>query len=498
MKIFTAEQIRKWDEYTIKNEPISSVDLMERAARVFADWLFAQIPHDQKVTLVCGPGNNGGDGLVVARSLHRMNFDVEVICCEIAPRSEDNEHQFQQLPENLPVLHLRESDPLPDIQKEDTIVDALFGSGLNRPVTGYWGKLIHALNASQNIYAIDIPSGIFSEPREIEAAIKAKKTLTFQAPKLSFLFPEFGKYIGDWDALSIGLHPDYAELTAAKYSLLTSQTMSHLLKDRDRFSHKGDFGRGLLLAGSRGMYGASILSARAALRSGLGLLTIQTTEEGLPILQSQVPEALVRLDPSPTHLSQLPPNHNHFDALAIGPGLSQTMDTHFLLKNTLKKSSTPLIIDADALNILASNPDLWSTLPTDAILTPHPGEFDRLFGSHVSLYQRVQTAIKEAQKRNCILILKGAYTHIVGPDGHSYFNSTGNPGLASGGSGDVLTGILLGLRTQGYNALDTALVGVYLHGLAADIALQKGAQESLLASDVIAHLGQAFRQLHSK
>jgi len=498
MKIFTADQIREWDQYTIENEPISSIELMERAATVFTDWLFDQIPQDQNITLVCGPGNNGGDGLVVARNLHQMKFTVNVICCEIASRSEDNDHQFQKLPKDLPVLHLRENDPLPDVTPDEIIVDAIFGSGLNRPVSGYWGELIHALNSCQNIYAIDIPSGIFSEPRAIEAAIKAKKTLTFQAPKLSFLFPEFGAYIGDWTAQSIGLHPDYAAKTKAPHTLLESATLNALLQERNRFSHKGNFGRGLLLAGSRGMYGASILSARAALRSGLGLLTVQTTEEGLPILQSQVPEALVRVDPSPTHLSQLPKKHDNFDGIAIGPGLGQTMETHFLVKDTLNKAGASLIIDADALNILANHPDLWPALPSGSILTPHPGEFDRLFGNHRSQYERVKTAITQAKKWNCILILKGAYTHIVGPDGHSYFNSTGNPGLASGGSGDVLTGILLGLRAQGYSPLHTALIGVFIHGLAADLALQKSAYESLIASDIIAHLGQAFRQLHSK
>lgn len=497
MKLFTAKQIRDWDQYTIENEPISSLELMERAATVYTDWLVEYLEYQKKITFICGPGNNGGDGLAVARHLHHMNFPVEIISCEIGTPSEDHSEQWKKLPKDIATRVLAEGDPLPTFNESDILVDAIFGSGLSRPVTEYWGQLIEAMNYSHNIFAIDIPSGIFSEPHPQEAAVKAKRTLTFQTPKLSFFFPEYEKYLGAWTVKSIGLHPYYPKITKTPYTYLEHADIAPIIHSRTKFAHKGHFGHGLLYAGSQGMLGAAILSSRAALRSGLGLLTTHATREAYPLLQAQVPEAMVDVDPHDRYITALHPKPENFRAIAAGPGLGQAKKTQDFVQKLIHETQTPLILDADALNIIARDKDILNRLPKGSILTPHPGEFDRLFGDHTTHFERMQTATEQAQKFDCTLILKGAHTLIATPDGQIFFNSTGNPGMATGGTGDTLTGILLGLRAQGYSASETARLGVYIHGLAADLALQKSAYESLLPTDITHALGAAFQAIRS-
>jgi len=494
MKIFTAKQIQEWDQYTIENEPISSLELMERASKIFANWLIPQLDNQNEITVVCGPGNNGGDGLAVARHLYNSDFSIKIISCQIGSPSEDHILQWKKLPADISTESLVEGDPLPEFQEENILIDAIFGSGLSRPVTGYWGKLIEAMNLSKNIYAIDIPSGIFSEPKPHKAAVKASHTLSFQVPKLSFLFPEYESFLGKWTVKSIGLHSDYPKNTPTPYRYLHQSDIKTILNDRSQFAHKGHFGHGLLYAGSQGMLGAALLSSRAALRSGLGLLTIHATREAYSILQAQVPEAMVNTDPQEHIITAIHPNSDSFQAIAAGPGLGQSPATQEFIQKLIQGQKKPLILDADALNCVAKN-NLQTQLPPGTILTPHPGEFDRLFGKHSTHHERMETATNQASELKCTIILKGAHTLIATPQGELIFNSTGNPGMATGGTGDTLTGILLGLRTQGYSPTETAILGVYIHGLAADLALEKSAFESLLAGDIIRYLGKAFQAI---
>jgi NAD(P)H-hydrate epimerase len=424
-----------------------------------------------------------------------MNFSVKVICCEIASRSEDNDIQFRRLPESIPVLQLKENDSLPSFSSGDVIVDAIFGSGLNRPVDGYWGQVVQAMNHSQYIYAIDIPSGVFSFPKATKDAIAAKKTFSFQAIKLSFLFPEFEKQVGDWTVQSIGLLPKFLNEVMTPYHYQEAIDLSPLLHKRSKFSHKGHFGHALLIAGSRGMVGAAVLSSLAALRSGLGLLSIHAPTTAYDILQINVPEAMVSIDSNENLVSSLPDSLKKFQALGIGPGLGTATATRDLLHSCLTDWFGPLVLDADALNIIAQNPKLLQHLPSDTILTPHPGEFDRLFGPHDTHYQRMETLQQQARSIQCTIVLKGAYTIIASPKGDMYFNSSGNPALATGGTGDVLTGIILSLLAQGYPPLTAARLGVFIHGSAADLALNNSSHEAIIARDVIDHLGSAFQQL---
>lgn len=495
MKILSPQQITDWDQYTIENEPISSKNLMNRAATIFAEWLAQEVNFNQMVTVVCGPGNNGGDGLAVARLLHFMNYSVKVICCEIAPRSEDNHFQFQQMPESIPLHHLEEQAPLPSFTAEDVVVDAIFGSGLNRPVEGYWGQVVQAVNHSRRIYAIDMPSGVFSFPKPIKEAITAKKTLSFQTIKQSFLFPEFEEQVGDWTVQSIGLLPTFLDEVKTPYYYQEAKDLRPLLIKRSKFSHKGHFGHALLIAGSRGMVGAAVLSALAAVRSGLGLLSIHTPSTACDILQIQVPEAMVSIDINEKVVSSLPDSLQKYQALGIGPGVGTAKETLDLLKTCLARWSGALVLDADALNLIAQNPKLLDQLPVDTVLTPHPGEFDRLFGTHDTHFHRLKALRKQARSLSCTIVLKGAYTMIASPTGDIYFNSSGNPALATGGTGDVLTGIILSLLTQGYQPLNAARLGVFLHGSAADLALRDSSHEAVIARDVIEYLGPAFRQL---
>jgi len=496
MNIYPADKIQEWDQFTMEHEPISSLDLMERASTVFTEWFCLHVPPSQTVTVVCGPGNNGGDGLAVARLLNKKGYSSNVLLCQIASPSEDYHAQLKKLPSDIPKTQLHENDPLPDFDSQEIIIDAIFGSGLSRPVTGYWGQLVNAMNASQNIFAIDIPSGIFSTPQAHESAVKACRTLSFQTVKLSFLCPEYEAFIGDWTVKSIGLHPDYPAKTQSTDHYTELSDIHPLLRHRSTFSHKGDYGHGLLYAGSGGMIGASILSGRAALHAGLGLLSMHAIQDAYPILQGQIPEAMIHLDPNSKKITRLHPQSHKFQAIAIGPGIGTDEETVNIVTDLLKETKVPLILDADALNIIASH-DLLDHIPKDTILTPHPGEFDRLFGKHTSHCERIKTASQQTQNLQCTIILKGAHTLIAAPDGNRYFNSTGNPGMATGGTGDTLTGILLGLRAQGYSSINTAKIGVFVHGYAGDLALRESAVESVLPTHIIKHLGLAFQEIRN-
>ncbi len=501
MKILTVEQIRQADAYTISNEPIPSIQLMERAANELFKWIKNHYLLTQPIYLFAGNGNNGGDALALARLLYEGGFtSIQVFVLTISKTlTTDCETNLQSLNKlvEIPVIYINESDEFPFIPEDTVIIDGIFGSGLSRSVTGYWALLIDFINRNTSeIVAIDIPSGLSSDaPFNLGGAVvEADFTLTFQVPKLAFMFAENYQYVGKWIVLDIGLHPDYMNLVDTNYELFDLGEAKKLLKSRQKFSHKGVYGHGLLIAGSYQKSGAAILSARACLRSGIGLLTVHVPQSSYHILQTAVPEAMLFIDDTELEYCSAK-SLKQFSTIGIGPGIGTKPAIQKAFMKLMENHKTPMVIDADAINILAENPNWLDMIPLNSILTPHPGEFDRLTHTHDSGYSRMQTQLEFSKKHQVIIVLKGANTSISTPEGMVFFNSTGNPGMATGGSGDVLTGIILSLLAQKYQPLDAALLGVYLHGLAGDFASKKVGEDSLIASDIIKCLGKAFLSL---
>ena len=501
MKILTVDKIREADSYTIKNEPIASVDLMERAGRNCSEFIKNNIAKDISVCVFAGPGNNGGDGLVIARHLAAGAFRVKVFVVDFTKNYSDdfriNLERCEQV-QDIEIHHLTAENSLPDIKKGSVIVDAVFGSGLNRPVKGFPAAVISHINAAGcMVFSIDIPSGMFADksvdPKE-GAVVHADVTLSLQFPKLSMLIPENEEFTGDLHIIPIGLHPDFIAKVKPAAELLEEAMLRGLLRERRKYDHKGKFGHALLIAGSSDKTGAAVLAAKAALRSGTGLLTVHLPSKAAPALQAHSAEAMLSIDPSEEVFSSLP-SLSRFNAVAVGPGLGTREESQRALKLLIQEFKAPIIFDADALNILSENKTWLSFIPPASILTPHLKEFERLTGKSADHFQRMEKAKELSRKYGVYIILKGAHSLISCPDGVVYFNNTGNPGMATGGSGDVLTGILLGLLAQGYSSRDAALLGVWLHGLAGDLALQEQSVESLIASDIVAKLGKAFDEL---
>lgn len=503
MKIFKSKQIDGIDAYTIVNEPISSVDLMERASLKIFDWIKKRYCHEQCFKIFVGPGNNGGDGLALARLLAQDGFHVEVFILNIsAYLSSDSQMNLDRLKiQNLvSIFELSSLNDFPFISAEDVIVDALFGSGLSRPLYGLVKDLVRAINScTAEVIAIDIPSGLFGEDNSknaIDATIRANYTLSFQFPKLAFLFPENADRVGEWEVLPIGLHPDIIEREESPYRLVDDGFIRSLIKPRQRFSHKGAFGHGLLISGSYGKMGAAILASTAALRSGIGLLSTHIPRLGYDIIQTAVPESMVSIDRSDIIFTEYP-ELSKFDAIGVGPGIDTKQNSTRALSELLDECEKPLVLDADALNIIGGNKGLKSKLPKACILTPHMKEFERLFGKSEGSYNRNEMQRAFSQEQAVVIVLKGAFTAISDVDGQCYFNPTGNPGMATAGSGDVLTGIILSLLAQGYSSLHAALIAVYVHGLAGDLAAEELGQEALIASDIVRFLPQAWKRMRS-
>lgn len=498
MEILNAASIRAWDEYTILHEPIASIDLMERAASRCTEWLLSNGYKERSFSIYCGKGNNGGDGLAIARQLIKSGQTVDIYIIEHGHRgTEDfqaNLSRLHAISSNIKFISSEESIYQPI--EEEIIIDAIFGTGLNKPVHGIEQKLIEYLNNSgKEIISIDIPSGLFTDNSTDEATcIRATHTLSFQCFKKAFLIAENAKSIGQVQILDIGLQPRYTKERERDDRFIDIDQLKKFFNRRNAFSHKGQFGHAALIAGSKGMIGAAVLAARACMRSGLGKLTVMIPQVGCDIMQVSVPEAIC-LTAGENHIENLE-LLQPFSAIAIGPGLGVYPNHLQLLIKIFQEFNRGLILDADALNTLALHPKSLKHIPKKSIITPHPGEFDRLFGNSKNGFQRIELAREKANALEIIIVLKGRYTCIALPSGTCYFNPTGNSGLAKAGSGDVLTGIILGLRSQGYSPEQSALLSVYLHGLAADIAIQDQSEESLLGTDVVNKIGAAFRFLY--
>jgi ADP-dependent NAD(P)H-hydrate dehydratase / NAD(P)H-hydrate epimerase len=502
MKILSVDKIREADQYTIMHEPIASLDLMERAAGNLYQRIKSKLSLDQQLFVFAGPGNNGGDGLVLSRLLARDGFNVKTFLVKIgehlSPDFSTNLQKLEQL--NLEIVLIENMRDMPVISEHDLVIDAIFGSGLNRPAEGIAAKVIEGINNSGAVViAVDMPSGLFADmPANYrkQSIIKADYTYSFQFAKLAFLMPENDAFVGRWEIVPIGLHADFIERVETLNHLILPGVLKEFLHNRPKFSHKGTYGHALLIAGAKDKPGASILAAEACLRSGTGLLHVHLPEGTATALNARIPEAMISFDLSDQYFTKVPAL-NPFTAIGVGPGLGTAEATTKALKLLIQEAQSPLVLDADALNILADNKTWLSFLPASSIITPHPKEFERLAGKATNGFERLQLQRDFSVRYSVYVVLKGAHSSITTPKGYCWFNTTGNPGMATAGSGDVLTGLILGLLAQHYKPVEAALLGVYLHGLAGDLAAENLGMEAMIASDINNYLGHAFKRLRS-
>ena len=502
MKIFTGSQIRELDKYTIEHEPIKSIDLMERAARAITRAVTERWDTSVPVVVFAGPGNNGGDALAVARMLIEQDYQVQTFLFNISGHlSADCEENKQRLINNkrnaLLTEVTQEFDP-PRLEEGMLVIDGLFGSGLNKPLAGGFSSLVKYINASASqVVSIDVPSGLMTEDNTYNVRaniIRADLTLTLQQCKLSFLFPENQQFLGEVKVLDLRLSEAGMASIDAQHTIIDEEQVRKMLLPRDIHAHKGMMGHALIVAGSYGMAGAAILATKACLRSGAGKVTAHCPRRNVQIMQVAVPEAIVHIDREETMFSEATPTEN-YQALGIGPGIGTNEQTCIAMITQLRRAQCPVVIDADALNILAARHAWMQQLPKGAIVTPHPKELERMEGQCVDSFERLTKARLLAERMQGYVILKGHHTAICMPDGHITFNCTGNAGMATAGSGDVLTGIVTGLLARGYQRREACLLGVYLHGLAGDLAAKALGEECLIASDIITFLPEAFREI---
>jgi ADP-dependent NAD(P)H-hydrate dehydratase / NAD(P)H-hydrate epimerase len=498
LKVLRASQIKEVDAYTIQNEPVSSIDLMERACRAFVSWFTPRFAGTIKAGVVCGTGNNGGDGLGIARLLYDWGYHVKVwIVKGAASESPDFKTNLSRLPEKVERFDLTSDIPADVFSNRDVLIDAIFGTGLSRNAEGVYADVITLFNEAESVrIAIDIPSGMRTDELSGDPIVKADYTVTFQIPKLAFFLPQNHQYTGEWCIADIGLSKQAISDSQTQHFYLQKKDIRKLIRPRSRFDHKGTFGHALLVAGGYGKMGACVLSGRAALRSGVGLLTIHAPAVGYQIVQTALPEAMMTAKAGERHFSEAPEDATRYDAIGIGPGLGQSPETVKALETLLRQYRKPVVIDADALNILSSQSELLHLIPQNSILTPHPKEFERLAGTWKNDFERLEKLKNFAAKLNCYVILKGAFTTIATPKRVVYFNPTGNPGMATGGTGDVLTGILTGLLAQNYSSESCCLLGVYVHGLAGDLGATEMGTTSMIASDLVDFLPAAFKKLN--
>ncbi|MCM4168908.1 Bifunctional NAD(P)H-hydrate repair enzyme Nnr [Arenibacter antarcticus] len=499
MKIFNTKEIYEADKFTLERQQISAEDLMEKAAVQIFNWMHTRLNGDQtQIYIFCGVGNNGGDGLVLARHLVQHGYRVTVCVVNF------NEHRSKEFLINLDRLKeakvwpkfLGESSIIPQLEKEAIIVDAIFGIGLKRAVAPWVLEVFREINKSNAfVLSIDIPSGLFMDHKvpNNDEAVKSSYLLSFQVPKLIFFLPDTGLFLDQWELLDIGLDTDFLMHAPSDYELIGKAEVLPFYRPRTKYTHKGTYGHVLIIGGSYGKIGAVLMAAKGSLYAGSGLVTAFVPKCGLVPLQSAFPELMVLTDINETEITNIDFNFTP-TVIGIGVGMGTGTNAVKAFSLFLKNNKTPLVIDADGLNILAKNPDLFSDLPPQTVLTPHPKELERMLGKWKNDFDKLIKTKEFSKKHDCIVVIKGAHTITVYGD-KGYVNSTGNPGMATGGSGDVLTGVITGLLAQGYATLEAAVFGVYLHGRAADIAIRECGFQALVATDIIAHLGKAYLDL---
>ncbi|WP_297985463.1 NAD(P)H-hydrate dehydratase [uncultured Chryseobacterium sp.] len=500
MKIFSASQIRSCDAYTIKHKPVESIQLMERAAKVCVDWMVAHLKNHSEIAVFCGSGNNGGDGFAIARILYQKGFDVNVfIESENQKFSDDALHNFERVKEISGIDVLSLEDAFNYSFKENTvIVDALLGSGLNRKIEGKIRDVILFLNdlPFQKI-AIDIPSGLYSDDifEKDSVVFQAEDTLSFQFWKKAFLHPETGKFCGEVHILDIGLNKEYIEETSTNDFVIDEEMIHQIFQPRQNFSHKGTYGKCVIIGGSFGKMGASVLATKSALKTGSGLTFSLAPKCGYEILQTTCPEAMYLYGGEDYISSFEVPN----DAVCgIGPGLGTDPETEEYFIDFLNNYKKPLVLDADTLNIISKDSEYLKLIPQNSIITPHPKEFERLFSTSENSFERLELAKQKASELKIFIVLKDHHTQIITPEKEVFYNITGNSGMAKGGSGDVLTGMITSLLAQKYSSKNAAIFGVWLHGKAGDFAAEKHSKEAMLPSDLIDEIGNVFKILNKQ
>jgi len=501
MKILSAKQLYEADQITIKKGKITSIDLMERAATGCFQWIHNRLQGDSvPIQVFCGTGNNGGDGLVIARHLKQYGYNVNtyIINCS-NKRSEEFLANYDRLKElGVWPEMITCSSEFPVVSENEMVIDAIFGLGLSRSPEGVLKETIQLINNSNAyVLSIDFPSGLFADKpvTDKDAVIIPYHVLTFQTPKLAFILPENQNYVSSWEIIDIGLDTEYLNNVEANYHLTYKNNILPIYKYRERFSHKGDYGHSLIIGGSFGKIGAVSLASKAALTIGSGLVTAYVPKCAYQIIQTTLPEVMVEVD-AENELQYFNSKINP-TVIGVGPGMGTSSKTVKGFKKFLEENKVPLVVDADAINILSKNKGLLKLLPENSVLTPHPKEFERLVGKWKDDYEKLDKLLKLSKKHKIIIVLKGAYSAIA-YQGKIYFNTTGNPALATAGIGDVLTGIITGLIAQQYTSFEATILGVYLHGKTADLAMQTKVYETFTASDCINFLSDAFIDLLKK
>ncbi len=513
MYLVTADEMRETDKRTIESFGIPGRVLMENAGRGstrFFQKIFGDLS-DKKVGVIAGKGNNGGDGFVVARYLSQKDIDVSVYLLgkKDAVKSGDAAANLALLaPLNVPVIEIPDENAFlhhqPSMCRQDIWVDAIFGTGLSFDIKGYFKTIIEYINSlNKPVFAIDIPSGINSDTGQVcGTCIRAVATATFAYPKIGhYLYPG-AAYRGQLDVIDIGIPKYIADEVNPKQYLLTPKTFT--LPNRSADAHKGDTGHVLVIAGSRGKTGAAAMTATSAMRAGAGLVTLAVPESINNILETLAIEIMTESLPetdgtlSEAAFDKIMLLLKGKKILAIGPGLGQSAQTQQLIRRIISESDIPMVIDADGLNALSGHVEILKTLKAPAILTPHPGEMARLVNKTTAEIQqdRISCARQFAEEFHQVhLVLKGAGTVVAHPDGKVLINQTGNSGMASGGMGDVLTGIIAGLMAQDMSPETAARAGVYLHGAAADIVAEKTNAYGYLATEIMAEIPAALNRI---
>ena len=502
MKIFTTENIRKIDRYTIDDEGVSSQELIHRVAEGVVGEIISRWSPSKPTMVFAGAGNNGADALIVAKLLIEAGFNTHVVLINVKGDSLSRDCRLarEELMSlgNVSMTEIVHTAHIPPLTADHLVVDGLFGTGLHNPLEGGYMAMARYINESgATVLSIDVPSGMFGDWNTRVLArnvVHADYTVAVQFPRLAFFLSDNADLVGKWKVVDIGLSRRAIEETPTKYFYIEKDDVKRVLKVRPDFCSKADFGHALLISGCYGMMGAAVLAARGALRAGVGKLSVHSARCGFNVLQTAVPEALFSPERNDIVISDMTPRFS-YTAIGVGPGIGTNDATKGALETLIKTIKRPMVLDADALNIIARNPSLIDHITPGSILTPHAGEFDRIFGSQASAEVRLLKALEVAHKYKLIIVLKGHYSATVRPDGKVFFNSTGSAAMATGGSGDVLTGIITSLLAQGYKSEAAATAGVYIHGLAGDIAARSEGDYGTTAADIAASVGKAIKEI---
>ena len=505
MKVLSAAQMRLLERLSIESDNVTSLDLMERAARAITDAICRRWESSHRFVVFAGPGNNGGDALAVSRMMVTAGYNVEVFLFNVknalSPDCETNRKRLMAMAEDKKtggrlVFHeIQRGFDFPELRQTDIILDGLFGTGLSRPLDGGFASLVKAVNAAGNaVVAIDIPSGLMSEENsynDTARIIRATLTLAIHRPKPSHLMPENEPFVGELAVLPIGLSEEKEAQITSTFNISEREQMAALVHSRPRYAHKGMMGHALLMAGSKGMAGAAIMAAKACLRGGVGKVTVCTSAVNVLPLQVSVPEAIVQISGGIIDEQSLAT----YQAIGMGPGMG-TEDMGSVMLRVMRSVQSPLVLDADALTLIGQHREWLERVPAGTVLTPHVGELERIIGHHKDGWVRLQHACELARTYGLNVLVKGHYSAVIKANGEVWFNPTGNPGMATAGSGDVLTGLVTALLAQGYETSDALRLAVWVHGRAGDIAVERvGCEEALIATDIIDAIGDAIGEL---